>query len=173
MWLALCIPYRVPLRHSLTSPVFEQLSFKNSLPSQILFILLHYANTEKFISGCGFADLRIADRGKRRGSNGNIIGEHLGKRAVVLLAAKTLIENNYSLPDVDKYNRAFFYNEQEFEDRHNQGLMSDDAYNNRYTMIETKQGKFAICNQWGSGNWAFVEDDLLEYGNKRFELLHE
>ncbi len=102
--------------------------------------------------------------------NGNIIGEHLGKRAVVLLAAKTLIENYYSLPDVDKYNRAFFYNEQEFEDRHNQGLMSDDAYNNRYTMIETKQGKFAICNQWGSGNWDFVEEWL---SSKWTELIYE
>lgn len=105
--------------------------------------------------------------------DGKVIGEHLGKRAVVLLAAKTLIENGLNLPDVDTYNRAFFYREEEFKNRHQQGLISDDAYKNRYTMIETKQGKFAICNQWGVGNWDFVEDDLLEYGNKRFELLHE
>ena len=102
--------------------------------------------------------------------NGQIIGEHLGKRAVVLAAAKTRIENDLNLEKEDKYNRVFFYNEQQFEERHAQGLISDDAYKNRYTIIDTKKGKFAICNQWGIGNWDWVEETLL---SDKFELITE
>lgn len=104
--------------------------------------------------------------------DGQIIGEHLGKRAVVLTAAKTLLDNNLNMPKEDTYNRVFFYNEQQFKDRHDQGLISDDAYKNRYTLIDTKKGKFAICNQWGIGNWDWVEEDLLNYSGK-FELIAE
>ena len=102
--------------------------------------------------------------------NGQIIGEHLGKRAVVLAAAKTRIENDLNLEKEDKYNRVFFYNEQQFEERHAQGLISDDAYKNRYTIIDTKKGKFAICNQRGIGNWDWVEETLL---SDKFELITE
>ena len=104
--------------------------------------------------------------------DGQIIGEHLGKRAVVLTAAKTLLDNDLNMPKEDTYNRVFFYNEQQFKDRHDQGLISDDAYKNRYTLIDTKKGKFAICNQWGIGNWDWVEEDLLNYSGK-FELIAE
>jgi hypothetical protein len=103
---------------------------------------------------------------------GQIIEIHLGKRAVVLAAAKTLLDNNLNMPKEDKYNRVFFYNEQTFEDLHTQGLISDDAYKNRYTKIDTNKGKFAICNQWGVGNWDWVEETLLNYSGK-FELIIE
>lgn len=105
--------------------------------------------------------------------NGQTLGEHLGKRAVILCAAKTLIDNGYTLPAQDSYNRAFFYNEQTFEQRYQQGLLSEDAYKNRYTMIETAaKGKFAVCNQWGVGNWDFV-DVLLDQAPGKFELIAE
>lgn len=104
--------------------------------------------------------------------NGQTIGEHLGKRAVILCAAKTLIDNGYALPAQDSYNRAFFYNEQTFEQRYQQGLLSEDAYKNRYTMIETAKGKFAVCNQWGVGNWDFV-DVLLDQAPGKFDLIAE
>ena len=104
--------------------------------------------------------------------DGQIIGEHLGKRAVVLLAAKTRLDNKLNLPKGQDNSWVFCYNESDFEDKHQKGLISDDTYNNRYTIIETNAGeKFAICNQWGVGNWNWVEDELL--GNPRFELISE
>ena len=104
--------------------------------------------------------------------NGQTLGKHLGKRAVILCAAKTLIDNGYALPAQDSYNRAFFYNEQTFEQRYQQGLLSEDAYKNRYTMIETAKGKFAVCNQWGVGNWDFV-DVLFDQAPGKFNLIAE
>jgi len=104
--------------------------------------------------------------------DGAVLGEHLGKRAVILTAAKALCDGGYNLPAIDSHNRAFFFNEQDFEERHAQRLLSDDAYKNRYTMIETARGRFAICNQWGVGNWDFV-DVLLDCAPGKFELIRE
>ena len=101
-----------------------------------------------------------------------ILGQHLGKRHVILCIAKALIDNGYNIPAYDSFNRKFFYNEQDFEQRHQHGLISEDAYKNRYSMIETNKGKFAVCNQWGIGNWDFV-DKLLEIEPQKLKLITE
>ena len=107
---------------------------------------------------------------------------HLGKRQVVLKAAEYILNNEgedglskflYS-GNTDKYNRVFYYKKQDFDEQHKDGKISDDAYYNRYTIKNvTKDSvtmEYVILNQWGSGNWDFVEDLLA---NKGFTLESE
>ncbi len=93
--------------------------------------------------------------------NGNIIDQHLGKRALVIAAFKEMIARGLKVPDQDSYNRVFYYPKDVFDKLHDNNEISEDAYNNRYTIVETQKGVFAVCNQWGVGNWDWVEDKLI------------
>jgi hypothetical protein len=104
--------------------------------------------------------------------NGQTIGENLGKRALVFAAFKTMKDNNILVPEIDGYNRVFFYKKDDFEKKHNMNELSDDTFNNRYTIIKTNDGDYAVCNQWGVGNWDWVEDILLKNDNRfRIEVV--
>jgi hypothetical protein len=97
-----------------------------------------------------------------------IVKEHLGKRATVLAAAKFIIDKKLSLPKYD-YSRVFFYKKDEFKKLHDNGEISQDVYENRYSEIEDTD--YVICNQWGIGNWNWVEEALLK--DPKFELISE
>lgn len=103
---------------------------------------------------------------------GIIIGENLGKRATVLAAAKFIINNRptyrLELPKED-YGRVFYYKKDEFEELYNDGKISKDVHDNRYSEIEGTE--YVVCNQWGIGNWYWVEEVLLQ--DSGFELISE
>jgi hypothetical protein len=103
--------------------------------------------------------------------DGKIIDQHLGKRALVIAAFKAMKENSLDVPYQDSYNRVFYYPKDVFDTLHVNNEISEDAYNNRYTIVEIKKSLFAVCNQWGVGNWDWVEEKLIS--DARFELISE
>lgn len=99
-----------------------------------------------------------------------IIGENLGKRALVIAAFTTMKKNSIQIPKTDGYNRVFFYEKEEFDEKYKEGELSDDTYHNRYTIINIDDREYAVCNQWGIGNWDWVEDTLLKNNGFRIEV---
>ena len=93
---------------------------------------------------------------------GNEIGKHLGKRKLVLAAFNEMLNNNIKLPETDKNNRRFYYEEADFIRKHNAGEISDDTFNNRYTLVDHEGAKYYVLNQWGVGNWDWVEETLSD-----------
>ena len=96
--------------------------------------------------------------------SGNEIGKHLGKRKLVLAAFNEMLNNSIKLPKTDKNNRRFYYEEADFIRKHNAGEISDDTFNNRYTLVDHEGAKYYVLNQWGVGNWDWVEETLRDLG---------
>lgn len=92
--------------------------------------------------------------------NGNIIGEHLGKRATVLTAFEYLIKNQRNLPKKAIDKRIIYYEKEEFEKAYKEGKITDDTYKNRYSPV----GNYYVSNQWGIGNWGEAEKILRDSG---------
>ena len=95
---------------------------------------------------------------------GNEVGKHLGKRKLILAAFKEMLDNSIKIPDTDKNNRPFYYVEADFVKKHKAGEISDDTFNNRYTPVDYKGAKYYVLNQWGIGNWDWVEETLSDKG---------
>lgn len=91
-----------------------------------------------------------------------VIGTHLGKRAVVLAAFKEMVKNGIKIPETDVFNRVFYYKEDEFVAKHAAGEITDDTFKNRYTQVECGGDLYRVGNQWGVGNWDWVEETLSD-----------
>ena len=98
------------------------------------------------------------------------IGEHLGKRAVVLAAFQEMVKRGIKIPSTDGSNRVFYYEEDKFVDMHKAGEISEDTFNNRYSQVDCNGKKYHVCNQWGIGNWDWVDEELTQ---RKFVLVSE
>lgn len=104
--------------------------------------------------------------------DGAVVAEHLGKRQLILAAYKKMIEDKGRIPEpeTDDNNRWLCYSKDDFDAKYAKGEISQDTHDNRYSLITCSSGDYYVLNQWGSGNWGWVEENLP---NKGFTITAE
>ena len=101
-----------------------------------------------------------------------LLKSHLGKRALVLEAFRTMMNEGIKVP-LTILARVFYYNKAEFKigEKPHGTVITEDMFKNRYSLVSCNNGEYYVLNQWGVGkDWNKLISIL---GELNFNVIEE